>query len=117
VIPQGDWTDDMPSALESGPWTWQSSQFYSESSLGYNPYYRFCDYVEVSMTACPMQDRDIHVLTIRQGVWPGSTNKVPGPEGVGRCQALDNYAKWFKEESLPGSMFPHHPHLTKESSI
>lgn len=36
------------SALENGPWTWQSSQFYSESTLGYNPYYRFCDYIEVN---------------------------------------------------------------------
>lgn len=71
------------SAIGSGPWSWQSSQFYSEKISGYNPYYRFCDYVE--------------------NVWPNSTNKVPGPQGVGIKRALDGYAKWFVEESLPGT--------------
>lgn len=37
------------SALEYGPWQWQSTQFYSESTLGYTPYYQFCDYIEVSL--------------------------------------------------------------------
>lgn len=70
------------SALEWGPWQWQSSQFYSVKNSGYNPYYRFCDYVE--------------------NVWPNSTNKVPGALGVGLLKALDGYAKWVKEELLPG---------------
>lgn len=35
------------SALENGPWSWQSTQFYTESVKGYNDYYRFCDYIEV----------------------------------------------------------------------
>ncbi|EAA29065.1 hypothetical protein GE21DRAFT_9703 [Neurospora crassa] len=74
---------DFASAIESGPWSWQSTQFYSEKITGYNPYYRFCDYVE--------------------NVWPNSTNKVPGPLGVGIKKALDGYAKWFVEESLPGT--------------
>lgn len=39
---------DFASALEAGPWSWQSTQFYSESTLGYTPYYQFCDYIEVS---------------------------------------------------------------------
>ncbi|KAI1399038.1 peptidase S28, partial [Hypoxylon fuscum] len=68
---------DFASALENGPWTWQSGQFYSGA-----PYYRFCNYIE--------------------NVWPNSTNPVPGPEGVGLTKALEGYAKWFKEVSLPG---------------
>ncbi|KAJ4294699.1 hypothetical protein N0V88_004933 [Collariella sp. IMI 366227] len=79
----GDLEDaDFASALEWGPWQWQSSQFYSVKNSGYNPYYRFCDYVE--------------------NVWPNSTNKVPGALGVGLVKALDGYAKWVKEELLPG---------------
>ncbi|OTB03266.1 hypothetical protein M426DRAFT_322045 [Hypoxylon sp. CI-4A] len=78
----GDLEDaDFGAALENGPWTWQSGQFYSENSLGYTPYYQFCDYVE--------------------NVWPNSTNAVPGPEGVGLTKALDGYAKWFTEVELP----------------
>lgn len=44
-----------------------------------------------------------------QNVWPNSTNKVPGAHGVGRAKAIEGYAKWFKEELLPGSKFtmPH----------
>lgn len=74
---------DFGAALEYGPWQWQSTQFYSESTLGYTPYYQFCDYIE--------------------NVWPNSTNKVPGPEGVGQCKALEGYAKWFTEVELPGT--------------
>ncbi|KAI2620595.1 serine carboxypeptidase S28-domain-containing protein [Hypoxylon sp. NC1633] len=73
---------DFASALENGPWQWQSGQFYSINSLGYTPYYLFCDYVE--------------------NVWPNSTNKMPGPRGVGLAKALDGYAKWFTEYELPG---------------
>ncbi|KAF3071047.1 putative serine protease K12H4.7 [Daldinia childiae] len=74
---------DFAAALENGPWTWQSGQFYSTTTLGYNPYYRFCDYIE--------------------NVWPTSTNPVPGPKGVGLAKALDGYAKWFTEVELPGT--------------
>ncbi|SPQ26465.1 40fb040e-439d-4494-9381-05300f302a92 [Thermothielavioides terrestris] len=80
----GDLEDaDFASAIESGPWQWQSGQFYSITTLGYTPYYRFCDYIE--------------------NVWPNSTNKVPGPWGVGLSKALDGYAKYFTEEVLPGA--------------
>ncbi|KAK4160176.1 serine carboxypeptidase S28-domain-containing protein [Cladorrhinum sp. PSN259] len=72
---------DFASALESGPWSWQSTQLYSITTLGYSPYYRFCDYVE--------------------GVWPNSTNPVPGARGVGLVKALDGYAKYMKEEIIP----------------
>ncbi|KAK4033369.1 serine carboxypeptidase S28-domain-containing protein [Parachaetomium inaequale] len=79
----GDLVDeDFAAALEWGPWQWQSTQFYSVKNLGYTPYYRFCDYVE--------------------NVWPNSTNKVPGARGVGLTKALDGYAKYMKEEILPG---------------
>ncbi|KAK0615372.1 peptidase S28 [Bombardia bombarda] len=79
-----DLTDaDFASALEWGPWTWQSGQFYSTTTLGYTPYYQFCDYIE--------------------NTWPNSTNKVPGPKGVGIQKALNGYAKWFTELQLPGA--------------
>ncbi|KAK3384098.1 serine-type peptidase-like protein [Lasiosphaeria ovina] len=79
-----DLTDaDFASALEYGPWSWQSSQFYSTTTQGFNPYYQFCDYVE--------------------NVWPNSTNPVPGAKGVGVAKALEGYAKWFKEVELPGT--------------
>ncbi|KAK0733165.1 serine carboxypeptidase S28-domain-containing protein [Lasiosphaeria miniovina] len=79
-----DLTDaDFASALEYGPWSWQSSQFYSTTTQGFNPYYQFCDYIE--------------------NVWPNSTNPVPGAKGVGVAKALEGYAKWFKEVELPGS--------------
>lgn len=42
-------TNVSSSAIENGPWTWQSGQFYSTTTLGYTPFYRFCDYVEVSI--------------------------------------------------------------------
>ncbi|CAJ2507165.1 Uu.00g083510.m01.CDS01 [Anthostomella pinea] len=80
----GDLEDaDFAQALEYGPWSWQSGQFYSESSIGYNPFYQFCDYVE--------------------NMFPNSTHAVPGPEGVGLTKALAGYAKWFKEIQLPGA--------------
>ncbi|AEO59356.1 hypothetical protein MYCTH_2307580 [Thermothelomyces thermophilus ATCC 42464] len=73
---------DFAAALEWGPWEWQSGQFYSFNTTGYNPFYRFCDYVE--------------------NVWPNSTNKVPGPRGVGLTKALEGYAKYVKEQVIPG---------------
>ncbi|KAK3935105.1 peptidase S28 [Diplogelasinospora grovesii] len=82
-----DLTDaDFAAALENGPWSWQETQFYLTTTLGYTPYYRFCDYIE--------------------NVWPNSTNPVPGPEGVGQCKALEGYAKWFTEVLLPGYCEP-----------
>ncbi|KAK4233586.1 hypothetical protein C8A03DRAFT_38691 [Achaetomium macrosporum] len=79
----GDLEDaDFAAALEWGPWQWQSGQFYSVKNTGYTPFYRFCDYVE--------------------NVWPNSTNKVPGARGVGLSKALDGYAKYMKEEIIPG---------------
>ncbi|KAL2162502.1 hypothetical protein VTH06DRAFT_7416 [Thermothelomyces fergusii] len=69
---------DFAATLEWGPWEWQSGQFYS----GYHPFYRFCDYVE--------------------NVWPNSTNEVPGPRGVGLTKALYGYAKYIKEQVIPG---------------
>jgi hypothetical protein len=71
--------DDFASALESGPWAWQSHDFYS----GYSGFYQFCDYVE--------------------NQWPGSNAPAPGAGGVGLLKALDGYAKWTKEVMLPGS--------------
>jgi hypothetical protein len=79
--------EDFASALETGPWQWQSTQFYSVNIQGYTPYYRFCDYVE--------------------NVWPNSTNKVPGARGVGLTKALDGYAKFVREEVLPGCELRH----------
>ncbi|KAI0002342.1 peptidase S28 [Xylariaceae sp. FL0662B] len=79
----GDLKDaDFAAALENGPWLWQSGQFFSTTTLGYTPYYQFCDYVE--------------------NVWPNSTKPAPGPEGVGLAKALAGYAKWFTEVELPG---------------
>ncbi|KAK3291587.1 peptidase S28 [Chaetomium fimeti] len=79
----GDLEDqDFASALETGPWQWQSTQFYSVDVQGYTPYYRFCDFVE--------------------NVWPNSTNKVPGARGVGLTKALEGYAKFVREEVIPG---------------
>ncbi|KAF4126088.1 Serine carboxypeptidase S28 [Geosmithia morbida] len=71
---------DFAAALENGPWSWQSGQYYTGTERQ-NPYYQFCDYVE--------------------NAWPNST-EVPGPEGVGLHKALDGYARWVKELLLPG---------------
>lgn len=71
--------DDFASALENGPWNWQSHDF----ATGYSGFYEFCDYVE--------------------NQWPGSTAPAPGAGGVGLIKALDGYAKWTKEVMLPGS--------------
>ncbi|KAJ5174589.1 uncharacterized protein N7482_000466 [Penicillium canariense] len=70
--------DDFASALESGPWLWQSNAFYT----GYSGFYEFCDYVE----------------NVEDG-----TGVIPGAEGVGVKKALTGYAKWFKNIYLPGS--------------
>ena len=93
-LPNSPWaiiTDRPHSALEWGPWQWQSGQFHSAKTLGHTPYYRFCDFVE--------------------NVWPNSTNKVPGALGVGLIKALDGYAKYMKEEVISGCKSPLHSPL------
>ncbi|KLU89454.1 endoprotease, partial [Magnaporthiopsis poae ATCC 64411] len=80
---------DFGMALEYGPWTLQSTDFYSANKtlggVGYNAFHRFCDYVE--------------------NVWPGSTTTlaIPGEAGVGTHKAIEGYAKWFTEIALPGT--------------
>ncbi|KAF7719783.1 Serine carboxypeptidase [Penicillium ucsense] len=70
--------DDFASALENGPWLWQSNTFYT----GYSGFFQFCDYVE--------------------NVDAGH-GKIPGHDGVGTKKALEGYAKWFKSVYLPGA--------------
>lgn len=66
--------DDFGSALENGPWLWQSNQFYYNGG-----FFDFCDAVE--------------------NVTPNGT--VPGAEGVGLEKALTGYAAWFNGTLLP----------------
>ncbi|KAJ5570136.1 uncharacterized protein N7459_009566 [Penicillium hispanicum] len=70
--------DDFASALENGPWLWQSNTFYT----GYSEFFEFCDYIE----------------NVENG-----KGTVPGAEGVGLQKALQGYAKWFKTVYFPGS--------------
>nr|CDP27866.1 Putative serine protease [Podospora anserina S mat+] len=61
----------------------QTTQFYSEKNIGYSPFYRFCDYVE--------------------GLYPVEPNAtVPGEDGVGLEKALEGYARYIKEDVVPG---------------
>jgi hypothetical protein len=86
----------MISALENGPWLWQSNTFYT----GYSSFFEFCDYVEV----CTFHwhfDRLRSQTDLFQNVKAGA-KKTPGPEGVGLEKALAGYAKWFKEIWFPG---------------
>lgn len=69
--------DDFASALENGPWLWQSNQFYT----GYSAFYEFCDYVEDAV---------------------GSTGPTPSAKGVGLQKALAGYADWSKNVLIPG---------------
>jgi hypothetical protein len=73
--------DDFMSALENGPWLWQGNQFYRTTG-----FYTWCDYVENSYTA------------------PNTTlnHTLPGAEGVGLEKALAGYARWTREQFLPG---------------
>lgn len=73
--------DDFAGVLEWGPWKWQSNDFYS----GYSEFYVFCDSVE---NVGPL--------------FPNATT-IPSAEGVGLEEALEGYAKWVKEEVVPGS--------------
>ncbi|KAJ5390371.1 uncharacterized protein N7496_001439 [Penicillium cataractarum] len=70
--------NDFASALENGPWLWQSNSFYT----GYSGFFEFCDYVE----------------NVENG-----TSKIPGSDGVGLHKALQGYARWFKNVYFPGS--------------
>ncbi|GKT44832.1 putative extracellular serine carboxypeptidase [Colletotrichum spaethianum] len=69
--------DDFASALVGPLGYWQSIQLYS----GYSPFYAMCDAVE------------------------GATGNftAPNENGVGLPKALDNYAKWWSSEYLPGT--------------
>ncbi|KAK4173910.1 putative serine protease [Triangularia setosa] len=75
--------EDFAAELSWGLASLQMTQFYSEKILGYSPFYRFCDYVE--------------------GTYPVSVNAtVPGEEGVGLQKALDGYARYIKDDVIPG---------------
>ncbi|KAF5487287.1 putative extracellular serine carboxypeptidase [Colletotrichum siamense] len=69
--------DDFASALVGPLGYWQSIQLYS----GYSTFYAMCDAVE------------------------GATGNfsAPSANGVGLTKALDNYAKWWSSEYLPGT--------------
>ncbi|KAL7794264.1 peptidase S28 [Trichoderma ceciliae] len=71
--------EDFAAALNNGLYTWQNVLF----SDGFSATDQMCDYVE--------------------NQWPGSTNPIPGPGGVGLTNALAGYVKWFNTISLPGS--------------
>ncbi|KAJ5235467.1 uncharacterized protein N7469_004635 [Penicillium citrinum] len=73
-----EYFDDFASALENGPWLWQSNDF----TTGYSEFYQFCDYVENAVNGSKI---------------------LPGPDGVGLGRALNGYAQWFKKIYLPGS--------------
>lgn len=72
--------DDFASVLENGPWQWQGNSF----TTGYSSFYQWCDAVENVGALFP------------------NTSSVPGAEGVGLTKALDGYAKWIREEVVPG---------------
>lgn len=74
--------DDFASALENGPWLWQSNTFYS----GYSAFYEFCDYVE-------------------NAAGSAANGSVPGAEGVGVEKALSGYAEWMREVLVPGCTY------------
>ncbi|KKA19721.1 serine peptidase [Rasamsonia emersonii CBS 393.64] len=69
--------DDFASALENGPWLWQSNSFYDP----YPPVYEFCDYVENAYASPPV---------------------AAGPDGVGLEKALSGYATWWNKVFFPG---------------
>ncbi|RDW88519.1 hypothetical protein BP6252_00551 [Coleophoma cylindrospora] len=69
--------DDFASALQNGPWLWQSNSFYS----GYSGFYQWCDAIE--------------------GVSAGA-NITPNATGVGLEKALAGYANWVNTTLIPG---------------
>ena len=71
--------DDFEAALELPLWTWQERAFFR----GYDHFASFCDSVE--------------------GVANGTVHRgVPDALGVGLEKALDGFAKWMKDQYLPG---------------
>ncbi|KAK4642866.1 hypothetical protein QC761_401260 [Podospora bellae-mahoneyi] len=75
--------EDFAAELTWGLASLQTTQFYSEKNIGYSPFYRFCDYVE--------------------GMYPVDPNAtVPGEDGVGLEKALEGYARYIKEDVVPG---------------
>lgn len=88
-------TDGKDSALENGPWLWQSNQFYT----GYSSFYQFCDYVEVNASQNPANSTP-NANVPQNAV--GSNASVPSAAGVGLQKALDGYATWMKELLIPG---------------
>lgn len=69
---------DFASALENGPWQWQSIAAYS----GYSGFFAFCDAVETFAL---------------QG-----TNTTAPATGVGLDKALAGYAHWVNTTMIPG---------------
>ncbi|KAK0665427.1 putative serine protease [Cercophora samala] len=75
--------EDFAAELTWGLASLQITQFYSEMMIGHSPFYQFCDYVE--------------------GTYPVSPNTtVPGEDGVGLEKALEGYARYIKEDVIPG---------------
>ena len=72
---------DFASALENGPWLWQSNSF----TTGYSGFFQFCDYIENVAVA---------------GNYSNTT--IPDANGVGLNKALAGYAKWTKTKLVPG---------------
>ncbi|KUJ21682.1 uncharacterized protein LY89DRAFT_729195 [Mollisia scopiformis] len=70
--------DDFASALENGPWQWQSIALYS----GYSEFFEFCDAVETFALQ-------------------GSNTTAPAT-GVGLEKALAGYANWVNTSLIPG---------------
>lgn len=75
--------DDFMSVLENGPWQWQSNSFTTGDN---STFYEFCDSVE---NVGPLFNTSKNA-------------SVPGAEGVGLKKALEGYAKWIKEDVVPG---------------
>ncbi|CAK7271425.1 hypothetical protein SEPCBS57363_004611 [Sporothrix epigloea] len=73
---------DFVYALALGPFSFQDTQFCSNSLFNQSYYNQFCDYIE--------------------NMWPDSSNALPGKEGVGVAKALEGYASWISTQILPG---------------
>ncbi|KAK4201380.1 putative serine protease [Triangularia verruculosa] len=75
--------DDFAQELSFGMSQLQMTQFFSEEAYGKSQFYQFCDYVE--------------------GTYPATVNMtVPGEEGIGVERAVEGYARWVKEQAIPG---------------
>jgi hypothetical protein len=69
--------DDFAAVLPSGPYQWQSNDFYT----GYSEFFQFCDAVENAV--------------------PGANTDTPAT-GVGLEKALAGYANWIQTSVVPG---------------